>query len=76
MACIAHSDNTVEFVSGISDVDECRQLCHDEMACEFLTYYDATSFPYREACFLLRNCNDQVSTYFLVYVIVLFIHLR
>ena len=60
VACIAHSENLVDYVGGISDVEECRQLCNDEKACEYLTYYDVTSFPYSEACFLLKNCDDQV----------------
>merc|ERR1711874_31013 len=59
VACIAHEDNLVESLSGITDVEECRQLCHDEESCEFLTYYDATSFPRREVCFLLKDCMDQ-----------------
>ena len=63
MACIAHSENLVEYVGGISDVEECRQLCNDEKACEYLTYYDITSFPYSEACFLLKNCDDRVCVY-------------
>ena len=60
VACVANSENMVQYIGGVSDVDECRQLCHDEKACEFLTYYDVESFPYSEACFLLKNCDDTV----------------
>merc|ERR1712179_633005 len=60
VACIAHTDNLVEYIGGISDVDECRQLCNDESQCQYLTYYDSTSFPYSEACFLLKNCDERV----------------
>lgn len=59
VACIAHEGNLVEYVGGVSDVAECRQLCNDEDSCQFLTYYDATSFPWRESCFLLSDCEDK-----------------
>ena len=59
VACIAHEGNLIEYVGEISDVAECRQLCHDEASCEYLTYYDANSFPYREVCLLLKDCRDQ-----------------
>ena len=61
VACIAHTDNLVEYVGGISDIDECRQLCNDQKECQYLTYYDITSFPYSEACYLLKNCDERVS---------------
>ena len=61
MACVAHSENLVDYIGGISSFDECRQLCNDEKDCEYLTYYDASSFPISEACYLLKNCDDRVS---------------
>ena len=61
MACAAHSENLVDYIGGISSVDECRQLCNDEKDCQYLTYYDdASSFPISEACYLLINCDDRV----------------
>ena len=60
VACTAHEDNTVEYVGGVKGIDECRKICSDEKFCELLTYFDVTSFPLREACFLLSDCEEQV----------------
>ena len=60
VACTSNENNTIDFIGGVADVEECRQLCIDEPSCEFLTYYQDTSFPFREACFLLNDCEEQV----------------
>ena len=61
----------MEYVGGVTDIAECRQLCENELSCEYLTYYDDTSFPYREACLLLKDCQDRVRTS--VYLIVFYV---
>ena len=60
MACVAHSENLLNYIGEISSVDECRQLCIDEKDCQYLTYYGASSFPIHKACYLLKNCDDRV----------------
>ena len=73
VACIAHSHNLVEYVGDIADVDECRQLCNDEQKCQYLTYYDSTSSPYSEDCYLLSDCDDRVCFGFIIHFHILLI---
>ena len=55
--CEAHSDNLLDSVGGVINIEECRQLCQDTKTCEYLTYYSRDSFPLQEMCFLFTSCN-------------------
>ena len=54
IACVNHVNTTLDSVTGVETVEECRQLCQDNDECQFLTYYDQNSLPYHNNCFLLR----------------------
>ena len=57
-ACDNTADNVLDTVGGVGTVGECRQLCHDQEECGYITYYGQDSFPYRELCFLFRSCDE------------------
>ena len=56
-ACDDTEDNHIEMIGEIKTIQECRQLCYDTNECEYITYYGPDSFPYREICFLFRQCS-------------------
>ena len=58
IACKVHGDNQLGSYGGVANIGECRQLCYDNNECEFITYYDATGFPFREVCLLFRACEE------------------
>ena len=51
-------DNIISIVNGVSTVVLCRQLCHGEPACAFLTFYGPESFPFSETCVLYSSCES------------------
>ena len=50
-------DNIISINTGVSTLVYCRQLCHDEPACAFLTYYGPDSFPFSDNCILYSSCE-------------------
>ena len=58
VACNNHASSTLGSYSGIATLDECRQLCHVDEECKFLTYYYEDGVPFYNFCYLLRSCDD------------------
>ena len=51
-------DNVISIDNRVSTVVQCRQLCHDEPAFVFLTFYGPDSFPFFDTCVLYSSCKD------------------
>ena len=60
-ACQAHRDNNLGLYPDIPTIEECRQLCHDNRDCQFLTYYGEDSFPLLQVCELFKDCAEKKS---------------
>ena len=58
VACDAHEDNVLEEIGGVTNIEECRQLCYDNDECQFITYHGVDSFPFQEFCYLMKSCDE------------------
>merc|ERR1719369_896624 len=58
VACVIGDGNQLGNHGGISSIKECRQLCYDKEECQFITYYNSSSFPFNEVCELFKTCKE------------------
>jgi len=56
-ACEPHSDNVITTIAGISEVEECKQLCSDTIGCNIISHFGPDSSPFKNHCMLLRSCS-------------------
>ena len=59
--CDYNSTNLLDTVAHVYTLKECRQLCLDDVVCQFITYYDDSAVPFSHFCFLYKSCGS-VST--------------
>ena len=57
VGCDYDENNLITTVFQVPSLAECRQLCRDEDNCEFITYFNASSFPIPNECRLYRSCD-------------------
>ena len=55
-ACEIHEENLVASLPGVSSVEECRQLCSDDLHCSHFSHFGLASFPIGNFCILLYGC--------------------
>ena len=55
-ACDDVSDNLLDIYPGVGTIQLCRQICLDQAACNFFTYYGEDSFPLRRSCSTFTSC--------------------
>ena len=60
-ACEAHESNTIETITDVANVEECRAFCDADPACSFLTYFGLLSFPFVNTCMTFSSCASQYS---------------
>ena len=56
--CDYNSTNLLDTVTHVYTLKECRQLCLDDRACEFISYYDDSASPVSHVCQLLKSCGS------------------
>ena len=54
--CI-HGNGPSDVIFNVPSIDECRQLCLDDVYCSFITYYHSDGFPGNKMCLLYRECD-------------------
>ena len=59
VACVAHNDNVIKTIGGVSTADECQEMCESENGCSFITYFEKGAFPLENFCYLLSSCANQ-----------------
>lgn len=50
-------ENIITYVSDVSSLAECHEICHDELECAFLTYFGSNSSPFSDTCVIFSSCN-------------------
>ena len=56
--CKVDGDNVISILHNIPTLEQCRQICHDEEHCSFLSYFGANSFPFTETCMMFSTCDE------------------
>ena len=57
VGCEYDENNLISTVFKVPSLPECRQLCIDDDNCEFITYFNASTFPIPKECRLYRSCE-------------------
>ena len=56
--CAYDSTNLIDVINQVQTVEECRQICLDNVECEFTTYFDSDADPLARTCFLFKTCDS------------------
>ena len=57
--CAITPDNLIHTYMGIPTIEECLQLCDDEVTCIAFTHYNSDSLPFHDGCLLFSSCRER-----------------
>ena len=58
MTCQLDNDNVVGIINGVTNQQECMDLCHDNSTdCIVYSYYSSDGYPFVDTCLLFSNCT-------------------
>ena len=57
--CDIRQDNLIHTFLGIPSIEECQQLCEDEVTCIAFTHFGSESQPIEDGCLLFSSCKDR-----------------
>ena len=50
--CEYHENNLIDSVTQVYSDEECRQICEDQLDCDYITYFNASAKPFSNFCSL------------------------
>ena len=57
--CDIRPDNLIHTSLGIASIEECQQLCEDEVAWIAFTHFGSSAHPFPDGCLLFSSCRDR-----------------
>ena len=58
--CENIGDNLIDAVLHVPTLEECRQLCLDDVNCSLISYFDESASPVSHLCQMFTSCEDIV----------------
>ena len=58
--CEYDKTNLIDSVSQVHTEEECRQICEDQQECDFITYFNASAYPFSNICLIFKTCDNTV----------------
>ena len=60
--CDNSGDNLIDVVFGVLTLEECRQLCLDDVHCNFISYFGDLATPISHLCQMFTTCDDTTNS--------------
>jgi len=58
MECDYDENNLIDSVAQVYSDEECRQICEDQLDCEYITYFNASAKPFSNFCLMFKSCEN------------------
>lgn len=58
MECDYDENNLIDSVAQVYSEEECRQICEDQLDCEYITYFNASAKPFSNFCLMFKSCEN------------------
>ena len=58
--CVNIGDNLIDAVLHVPTLEECRQMCLDDVNCSFISYFGDSATPVSHFCQMFSTCEDTV----------------
>ena len=54
--CAIQDDNLIDSIAKVYTIEECKNICEEVDACQYITYFGSTSFPFVDYCMIFSEC--------------------